>query len=423
MARDRTILSRHRVFAVYLLSILWLAAGALTFAVAANRPFDNAERVLALAAGVSLTYVLAWWIISRVTPAWAASVKGTESGPPGLVRRAALAALTFVYLAVIVTHFTMLGYIPILEALGSGSDVAVSVVRQKGYFDLPLYMRYASDYSVKALGPALLLLTYHFRSRLFWLVLVAGIIYVTGMFARILPVIFFLPLLVYQLTQRRWLHLVISFVLMFGLVMSLTAVSSVALRESVAASVEGMSADGDEVAPPPPSAPVIMPTAPDDWRRTSILYALYERMLIVPGQVMDQWFHYYSEPGMRENGCGYRLLAPLLECEYVHVPTKLYTAYYRENVEQGMRGSLNAASFMTEYANFGPFGFVLSALFGGLLFAVAMLIYRDHPLALPMNVPLIVSAMESNLFTAVNSGAGWLVMTLIFIFFFRSSLK
>ena len=84
-----------------------------------------------------------------------------------------------------------------------------------------------------------------------------------------------------------------------------------------------------------------------------------------------------------------------------------------------MHGSLNAASFMTEYANFGPAGFLLSALMGGLLFAAVSLIYRNHPLALPMNLSLIVIAMETSLLTAINSGSGWLVMTAIFIVFFR----
>jgi len=112
-------------------------------------------------------------------------------------------------------------------------------------------------------------------------------------------------------------------------------------------------------------------------------------------------------------------LAGLLGCEYVPIPSKLYTAFYHDNVSQGMRGSLNAASFMTEYANFGPVGFLLSSLLGAGLFAIIMLIYRDHPLALPLNLVLIVAAMETSLVTAVNSGAGWLLTTALFIIFFR----
>ena len=102
------------------------------------------------------------------------------------------------------------------------------------------------------------------------------------------------------------------------------------------------------------------------------------------------------------------------------VPSKLYAAFYPENYEHGMRGSLNAASFMTEFANFGPRGFLLSALLAGVLFAAVRVIYRNHPLALPMNLPLIVATMESSIVTAINSGAGWLVMTAIFFLLFRA---
>ena len=75
---------------------------------------------------------------------------------------------------------------------------------------------------------------------------------------------------------------------------------------------------------------------------------------------------------------------------------------------------------MTEFANFGPGGFLLSALMAGCLFAAVRVIYRNHPLALPLNLPLIVSVMETSIVTAINSGAGWLLMTSIFLIFFRA---
>lgn len=392
-----TIISRHRVFTAYLVSLLWLAAATLAYSLATGQSFDNLWKILTVLVGGVLTYVLAWMAICTLRPTWTKSPERWQSTQLQGLRRMVLTGLVLLYTAVVVIHFAYLGAFPILDAARSGSDLDISIVRQKAYLDLPVFMRYASDYSVKALGPALLLLTYYFRSRLFWAVLAVGIVYSFGLFARILPVILFLPLLTYQLMQRRWLHFINTLALMIFMLVFVTTTSSITLR-----------------------GPAISSRV-DDSRRTSIVYTLYERTLIVPGRVMDQWFHYYREPRLREQGCGYRLLAPLLGCTYVHVPTKLYAYYYRENVELGMQGSLNAASFMTEFANFGSEGLVLAALFGGLVFMGVMLIYRSHPLALPMNLPLIVCAMENNLFTAINSGAGWLVMTFIFIYFFVCS--
>jgi len=393
------MISRHRVFTAYIISLLWLAAATLSFSLRHDGSLATLWMVLGLTGCCIVVYAGTWRGMCAIKLARAVS-------NPSLTQRyglriTTLRGLVLLYMTLVVTHFYILHSIPFLCAIGSSSDIEISIVRQQGYFNLPPLLRYASDYSVKALGPALLLLTYYFRSRLFWVVLATGVIYSLGLFARVLPVYLFFPLLVYQIMQRRWLHSIGTFAIMIVILTSVTVIASVTLQDSL---IKRQQHDL---------------IGPNDWRRTSVLYALYERMLIVPGQVMHQWFQYYENLDEHERGCGYRWLAPILGCTYVHIPSKLYNFYHQENANQGMMGSLNSASFMTEYANFGPRGFILSALFAGLLFSVIMLIYGNHPLALPMNLPFIISAMETSVFTALHSGAGWLAMTLIFILFFR----
>lgn len=411
------LLSRHRVFVGYLLSLGWLTVSALTFAMFARRGGEHAMWVVFVLAGVTLVYVGAWRLAERVRPAWTRP-SAASALTPTRFQRVLLGGLVAVYAFIVALHFSIIGCVPIIEALGGISERDVSIVRQSGYFDLPGLMRYASDYSTKALGPALLLVTYYLRSRLFWVVLAIGVIYTTGLIARILPLMLLLPLLVFMVTQRRWLHIALVVALLCVQLALSTVVASPVIREAlslppmadvlVAAGVDRPQVD---LKPLPDRQQVDLkplPERPDDWRRTSIVYSFYDRMLLVPGQVMAQWFEYYAERDRREGGCGYRVVAGLIGCSsYVPIPSKLYAAFYQENVAYGMRGSLNAASFMTEFANFGPAGFVLSALLGGLLFATVAFIYRDHPLALPMNLPLIVITMDTSLPTAVNSGSGW----------------
>jgi hypothetical protein len=427
-------LSRHRVFAAYLLSLGWLGASVLMFALDAKRGAANVVFIASVIAGVIFVYAGAWWLARRVRPQWTASSASETAGPAKLARPwgLLLTLLVGVYAFIVTKHFSMTGYVPIVEALSGTSEFDVSIVRQGGYFDLPGFMRYASDYSAKALGPALLLVTYYFRSRLFWVVLAIGVFYSTGLFARILPIMLLAPLLLLMVTQRRWLPAAAVVGLLCFQLAFATAVASPVIREALKLPEIGDSANQiGETAPYVSPGSIKIPEhlkpplkRPDeDWRRTSIVYSLYDRMLLVPGQVIDQWFQFYDEPEQRERGCGYRVVAPVLGCTYVPIPSKLYAVFYQDNVAQGMRGSLNAASFMTEFANFGPAGFLLSALMGGLLFAAVSLIYRDHPLALPMNLPLILIAMETSLLTAVNSGSGWLVMTAIFVIFFRLSAR
>lgn len=414
----------HWVFLVYLLSLLWLSFSAMAAAIASERSFQNAAIVLLIAMGTAVVYSFLWRSYNFFSPGFIKPLK-KEDRLDGLSLRnnILLHLLVIAYVCVVIVHFVFLGRIPILDALGSGSDIAVSVVRQSAYFDLPWYMRYASDYSLKAVGPALLLITYYYRSYLFWIITVVGSVYVLGMMARILPIFLFMPLFIYLLLRRRFYFGAGVFVLMVSLVLLLTTVSSVVLKDNVKESVAQLSSVEKDVAPPPGARPVVRELAEQDWRRTSVLYALYERALVVPGFVMEQWFHYYSDESLREEGCGYRLLAKFLNCDYVHIPAKLYAAYYPENVQQGMLGSLNASSFMTDFANFGFPGFLLSVMFSSVLFFLSALIYGEHSLALPMNLSLIISAMESNFFTALNSGSGWLIMTMIFVVFFRLKFK
>ena len=441
------LLACHRVFAVYILSLLWLATAAFIHSRLTAFSAVHVFHILGVAAGTIAVYYGALKLLERVRPSWTADLPLPPVVTIAPRLRMLLTLMVGLYGIVVFSHFLMLGHVPVLEALTSDSDLGVSVVRQKGYLVLPNFMRYASDYSVKAIGPALMLLTYYFRSRLFWAVLVIGAIYCVGLFVRILPIILFMPLLVHLFMQRRWLHVVVAIATVAVLVGALTILSSITLRESAMSATENslnvlsgvvkMSPSRDlrgEVSPSrdlrgevSPSRDLRGEVSPSrdlrgeegDWRRTSAIYALYDRALLVPGQVIYQWFEYYDEPDRRENGCGYRLLAEHIGCRYVPVPNKLYAAFYHENYENGLRGSLNAASFMTEFANFGPRGFLLSALLAGCLFAAVRVIYRNHPLALPMNLPLIVAAMESSILTAINSGSGWLVMTAIFLLFFR----
>ncbi|KNE28291.1 hypothetical protein AFM18_07170 [Achromobacter spanius] len=370
--------------------------------------------------GAIVSYALIWKALSLVAPRLTGWPSETHLTPPPLSRTKSMVLLTLALLfaAVFVAHMVTLGSIPILSALSSSDDYGISVIRQEGYFGLPLWLRYMSDYSFKALGPALLVITYLYRKRLFWFVLAIGSLYSLAVFVRILPVIFLTPLLLLLLFQRRWLHLVLTAVLLAVLITIATSASAPSIRSSFVPDV---------------AKPLISQTDKDlasgyfaakahekDWRTGSAIYAIFERSLFVPGQVIDQWFYFYSRPEVREHGCGYRALARVIGCQYVPVPSKLYQAFYQENTQRGMQGSLNAVSFMNDYANFGPIGVVVSTILTALLFCMITVIYRDHPLALPLNIPLVMVSMETSIITALNSGAGWLAMTALFLYFFRT---
>ncbi|WP_143218522.1 hypothetical protein [Achromobacter xylosoxidans] len=458
------LLSRHRVFAAYCASLFWLLAACLWFALLTDKGLGHAPAVAAIIGGAIVSYAVFWKLLSIGAPRLTNWPSETHQPPPPLSRTKSLVLLTLALLFAVmfVAHMVTLGKIPILAALSSSNDYGISVIRQEGYFGLPLWLRYLSDYSFKALGPALLVITYLYRQRLFWFVLLVGSLYSLAVFVRILPAIFLTPLLLLLLFQRRWLHLILASALLALLVTIATSASAPGIRSSFVpeeapapvvnqadqAAVSGYTSPelpGQEasqeqnvevVQEPPGQAlkeweigeplPLTPPPAPPpvpekkNWRSESTMYAIFERALFVPGQVIDQWFYFYSRPEAREHGCGYRTFARFIGCEYVPVPSKLYQAFYHENTQRGMQGSLNAVSFMNDYANFGPLGITVSTILTALLFCLITVIYRDHPLALPLNIPLVMVSMETSIITALNSGAGWLAMTALFLYFFRT---
>ncbi|KAG1245067.1 hypothetical protein G6F65_021444 [Rhizopus arrhizus] len=50
-----------------------------------------------------------------------------------------LLALALLFAAVFIAHMVTLGNVPILAALSSTDDYGISVIRQEGYFGLPLH--------------------------------------------------------------------------------------------------------------------------------------------------------------------------------------------------------------------------------------------------------------------------------------------
>lgn len=407
-----SVLSRNVVFLLYSFSLIWLAAISAAFELAEGGSKSLPLGILAVWFTAAIVYLTLRWLFRIRLPAYSA-----EPNPSKYTKTAfwLLIAFTLAYAAVVVGHFWTLGYVPVLETFRQQDDIKISIIRQSAYFSLPHWMRYASDYSVKALGPALLAIAFYYRSKIFWVILVIGSFYCVALFARILPIYFLLPVIFLAIYHKAWRFVAVNtgiLVLLMGL---LTAVSAPSIRQN-------LSFLGD-IFPAQEGAfdldkSLLQPEL-SGWRSTSVTYALYERVAIVPARVMDQWFSAYRDVSSRENGCGYRPGAKILRCDYVHIPEKLYERYYPQNVAQGMKGSLNAASFMTEYANFGTVGFVLAGILSGIFFALVAQIYRDHPLSVPFNLSVIIAMMETNFLTAINSGSGWVVFTIIFILFFR----
>ena len=87
----------------------------------------------------------------------------------------------------------------------------------------------------------------------------------------------------------------------------------------------------------------------------------------------------------------------------------------------GLKGTVNAASMMTAYANFGWLGLALIGVFHAIVAWVLLIIFqRDPVLTLPINMTFILLLSSGDIFTLLFSG-GWGLSILLFAMIARAS--
>ena len=112
------------------------------------------------------------------------------------------------------------------------------------------------------------------------------------------------------------------------------------------------------------------------------------------------------------------MLAAVLECEHQNFPESVYAIYNRHLVDHGLQGTMNAASFMEDYANFGILGLVGSAvLMALLLYVLGMIFNGQRRIGIALNAVPILYLSSGSLPTLMISG-GWLTSLLLFALFY-----
>lgn len=147
--------------------------------------------------------------------------------------------------------------------------------------------------------------------------------------------------------------------------------------------------------------------------------ALGRRVLITPGEVVSGWFEAIPSKKPYLNGDGFSIIAKLKGTEFVNYNAELYPILKPEYAEQGLTGTVNTATFVREYSNWGYWGLIMSGLFLGLFFAALTSLFEGaKKLSLCLNLVPIFFLSSTSIFTSLLSG-GWGV-TLFLIFLFKN---
>lgn len=168
--------------------------------------------------------------------------------------------------------------------------------------------------------------------------------------------------------------------------------------------------------------PSLKPADPPAWLPAFLpgwMKGIFHRVVFVPGEVVASWFAVIPSELDFAYGCGYRVLAILLECEHQNFPELVYALYNKSLVDEGLMGTMNAASFMEEYANFGFLGLAGSAVFMAvLLYLLGLMFYGKRCVGIALNTGPILYLSSGALLTLMVSG-GWLTSLLLFALFYE----
>ncbi len=312
----------------------------------------------------------------------------------------------FVFLSVFLPFFHLfyLGYVPTFKAFSFLENTEVAMVRSHISEDSGVLFGYLSSFTIHAILPFSLLYLYLVdkKRELFFLTLIA-MFYAFSLMHKSYILTMFLPVLTYAFFTKRYKLLFVYIFVVFGTIVSLTYIANPELNP-VHEDEIAMKHRGEYI-------------KSSDNSFIRILQGLERRMMITPGKVVVLWFENIPENLPYAGINGYKFVTRFTGKKHVDYGKALYPIVYPEDAR--LKGTVNAANFMYEYAYFGVKGLLLSGFILGLIIAfVESLFGADFELKIALNFYSILILSSSSLTTLLFSG-GWGLMIFLYLLFLK----
>lgn len=390
---NRLLHHRNNLFFVYLIVLLFLFLGVF---------IDSGAKFLIYLFCYSAIFILTYILLNRfftVNHQPAIIPKGLKN----IISQKNIHVFTVTTFSVtalfIVFHFIYLNDIPTVSALLSHNSFDIYKMRNAVSENSSTLVNYLSSFVLKTIIPFMVL--YFFAQRrwfLFSIVLFVSAFYCLSLIAKSFLVTAFIPVLFYAFFTRKYLAFAGFLVLIVVGLIFLVYVSNPALRggdtNTISFSAPAQEEGGNGV--------------------VRSIRGLSDRVFITPGKIVSGWFRIIPEKKPFLQGCGYRFMAPLLHCEYHEYSSELYPELFPEKTALGYHGSVNVASFMYDYSNFGWVGIIFSAVLMAIIFVLLNLVFAGNDLLkFCINIYYVLVLSSSALSTLLFSG-GWGLMVLLF---------
>lgn len=302
----------------------------------------------------------------------------------------------------IIAHYLYLGYIPVIRAMGLNTIDEIAWVRTNITINNNTFFNYASSILIRAVLPfTLLYLATRKQTALLIALSLLFSFYAFSLMQKSYIVTLILPTLIYAIYNKKIIQSVFNLFLIVGIILSIGYISNPKLNPTKQ--------------PPKPTTTIKKKTPPPKSTLSPILLGLKNRVLVVPGRMVSNWFDHVPNTLPFLGVDGYRIIAKIRGKEHHDYGKDLYPIISAKFHKRGLTGTVNVASFMYEYAYFGKLGLILSGLILSSIIAFCEVLFSKHfILKLAINLYPILILSSTALTTSLLSG-GWIFLILLYI--------
>ena len=288
----------------------------------------------------------------------------------------------------------------------------VSALRNDIHMESPSWIIYLSGFNIRCFFPFLILLMYvQKRYILFVTCLLLGSFYAFGLLQKSYAVFLILPTLIYAVSTRKYLLSTLLTIVIAGIISIIIIGSSDKINDDLTSQTPDIELNQNK-----DKRPFIV----------RITLGMSIRIFVTPGEMVAKWFDNIPSNKPFLYGDGYPLLPRLKGTEYRDYNKELYPIIRPQYAERGLTGTVNTATFVREYSNFGWLGLVLSSFIVALFFTLQTNIFKGYFIAnLALNMIFILMLSSTNLWTLLVSG-GWFMIIILFAIFkdsFKTNLQ
>ena len=390
--KENPFLLRHSAISLYILILFWLA-----FGVYQESGMEYVDIIVYHGLFITVFYAALFFLSNKLD--FSIHSKTISPAISDKYKYKAVKVLSLVCFTFIGFHFVKLGFVPAIKAIGNDSMLEIANIRRDITAESPLLTNYISSIILKGILPFILLYFAVKNNKLFFsITLLIGSFYCFGLMQKSFIIILVIPSLIYVSVKKKWLYVFTNVLVIVSVVISLGLIAN----------------QGD--------SPELKSKKPDGEEKVGVLDlvgGIKDRVLYVPGKVVANWFQLIPDEKPFLHGDGYNFLAKLRGREYTDYSVELYPIMYPEYAEVGYKGTVNTATFVYDYANFGLKGIMIGGVFLSLFMVVLEnLFVHDQLLKFSLNLFPMVLLSSTALSTLLFSG-GWFFLITLYILFLK----